>query len=444
MIPRYSRLQLRQIFSDEKRFDTWLRIELAACEAMEQVPGSYVPKGTAAALRKASAALTWDLGRLAEIESQTQHDVVAFLTYVEEQLGEKARFLHLGMTSSDVLDTSLALLLKEATEEILKGIDGKLLPSLQKKAELYRHTPLMGRSHGIHAEPIALGVVFASFYTEVRRAKKRIEQALATISVGKISGVVGVYGSGLLSPSVELQALSTLGLSPEPVSTQVLPRDRHAELFLAMALLGAAIERMALTIRHWQRTEVGEAEEAFGTKQKGSSAMPHKKNPVLSENLCGLARLLRSQAFASVENVALWHERDISHSSVERIIAPDIPMLADFMVHRAAHLIENLVVKPERMKQNLDRTSGLYCSEKVMLALITKGLSRQAAYEIVQRNALLALSEPDKKFQDLLSKDPDIQKHLSPKELSSCFELSHHLRHIDEIFARVFSNEDNS
>jgi len=309
---------------------------------------------------------------------------------------------------------------------------------------LHRNTPMMGRSHGIHAEPITAGVVFAGFYAEQTRAVLRLRHALVAISVGKLSGVVGVYGSGQLSPTVEARSLAKLGLSAETISTQIIPRDRHAELFLALALLAASIERLAVTVRHWQRTEVGEAEEAFGAKQKGSSAMPHKKNPVLSENLCGLARLLRAEAMSSLENVALWHERDISHSSVERVIAPDVTTLADFMVARATDLVKNLVIKPDRMLQNMNGTEGLAFSEKVLLSLVQKGLSRQSAYEIVQRNAMRSQPGLGKRFKDSLWEDEEVRKILSASELDGCFDTKHHLRHIDEMFERTFGSSEDA
>jgi adenylosuccinate lyase len=342
------------------------------------------------------------------------------------------------MTSSDVLDTSLAVLLTAAVDELLGDLD-QLAAALAARAEEHRQTPLIGRSHGVHAEPTTLGLVFAGLHAETRRNRARLEAARANIAVGKIAGAVGTYAN--LSPVIERMALVRLGLRPETVPTQVVARDRHAELFGALALIGASVERLALQVRHWQRTEVGEAEEAFGKGQKGSSAMPHKKNPILSENLTGLARLLRAYAGAALEDVALWHERDISHSSVERVIAPDATTLADFMLRRATGLVESLVVHPVRMLKNLTLSGGLIFSEGVMLALIKTGLARQAAYEIVQRAALRARTEGGD-FKALLAGDPAVAERLDARTLEGCFDLGHHLRYVDAIFERTMGRED--
>ena len=347
MIPRYTRKELVELWSDGHRYETWLRVELAACAEMEKA--GTVPAGTTAAVR-AKAAGTLDPARILEHEERTRHDVIAFLTHVEELAGEPARWLHLGMTSSDVLDASFAIQLVEAADQILAGVD------LLRRADEHRATVAIGRSHGIHAEPITAGLVFAGWYAELGRAKAALVSARQEVAVGKIAGAVGTYAN--LEPAVEQAALASLGLRPEVVPTQVVARDRHAAFFLALARLGTAVERLAVTVRHWQRTEVGEATEAFGKGQKGSSAMPHKKNPILSENLCGIARLLRSYANAAMEDVALWHERDISHSSVERVIGPDATGLADFMVRRAAGLVDGLVVNAARMRENLDQARG--------------------------------------------------------------------------------------
>jgi adenylosuccinate lyase len=433
MIARYTRPALARIWSDQARFDTWLRVELAACEAMEAA-GS-VPGGTAAAVH-ARATGKLDPARILEHEERTRHDVIAFLTYVEELAGEPARWLHLGMTSSDVLDASFALQLLAATDEIVEGAD-LLLAACRRRAEEHRATPAIGRSHGIHAEPITAGLVFAGFYAEVGRARRAVAAARHGVAVGKIAGAVGTYAN--LDPRVEAEALRALGLRPEVVPTQVVARDRHAALFQALARLGTAVERIALTVRHWQRTEVGEATEAFGKGQKGSSAMPHKKNPILSENLCGIARLLRSYADAAMEDVALWHERDISHSSVERVIGPDGTGLADFMVRRAASLVDGLVVNAERMKRNLDLTGGLYFSEAVMLTLVRKGMARQAAYELVQRSALRAVAG-EGSFRALLGADPELAAKLSPGEIDKAFDLEHHLRHAGAIIDRALAD----
>ena len=459
MIARYSRPKLNTIWSDAHRYDVWLRVELAACEAMEGA--GTVPAGTTAAVR-AAAEGKLNPDRILEHEERTKHDVIAFLTHVEELAGEPARWLHLGMTSSDVLDASLAIQLVEATGEILDGID-LLRTACRKRAIEHRATPTIGRSHGIHAEPITAGLVFAGFYAELGRARRALAQARDEIAVGKIAGAVGTYAN--LDPAIEKRALTALSLRPETVPTQIVSRDRHAAYFQALARVGASIERIALCVRHWQRTEVGEAQEAFGKGQKGSSAMPHKKNPILSENLCGLARLLRSYAQAALENVALWHERDISHSSVERVIGPDATGLCDFMVRRAAGLIDGLIVNAERMRHNLDLTGGLFFSEAVMLQLVRGGLPRQTAYEIVQRNALRAVeaqshapaqshasphqthAQPQGSgrdgggvgFRALLAADPEVRSRLSSADIDRAFDLEHHLRYAGEIIDRALA-----
>ncbi|HSZ84299.1 MAG TPA: adenylosuccinate lyase [Polyangia bacterium] len=435
MIARYTRPELLRLWSDQYRFDTWLRVELSACEAMEAA-GS-VPAGTAAAV-SAKATGKLDPARILEHEERTRHDVIAFLTHVEELAGEPARWLHLGMTSSDVLDAALAVQLVAATDEILAGVD-LLSAACRRRAEEHRATPAIGRSHGIHAEPITAGLVFAGFYAEVGRARRALVAARHEVAVGKIAGAVGTYAN--LDPKIEVQALAVLGLRPETVPTQIVSRDRHAALFQALARLGTAVERIAITVRHWQRTEVGEAMEAFGKGQKGSSAMPHKKNPILSENLCGIARLLRSYADTSMENVALWHERDISHSSVERVIGPDATGLADFMVRRAAVLVDGLVVNAARMKKNLELTGGLYFSEAVMLTLVRKGMARQAAYELVQRNALKAVAG-EGSFRALLGADAELGAKLTAAEIDQAFDLEHHLRHAGAIIDRALAETD--
>jgi len=437
MIDRYSRKELRQLWSDQRRYDVWLDVELAACSAMER-EGS-VPAGTAARVRD-KAAGKLNPARILEIEERTRHDVIAFLTHVEELAGADARWLHLGMTSSDVLDSSLGILLGAATDEILGGLE-LLMAALKKRANEHRHTAMIGRSHGIHAEPVTLGIVFAGFYAEARRNRRRLVAARKNIAVGKIAGAVGTYAN--VSPTVEKEALAALGLRPETVATQIVQRDRHAELFDALALVGASVEKLAIQIRHWQRTEVGEAEEAFGKGQKGSSAMPHKKNPILSENLTGLARMLRGYAVPALENVALWHERDISHSSVERMIAPDATSLADFMLRRAATLVDGLVVHAPRMQKNLQLTGGLIFSEGVMLSLVRTGLPRQTAYEIVQRSALRARDEGGD-FKSLLAADPEVSGRLPAGALDAAFNLEHHLRHADRIIDRALTDEDET
>jgi adenylosuccinate lyase len=440
MIPRYSRPELAALWDDRYRFELWLEIELAVCRAMERA--GTVPEGTSARIHGAATGRL-DPMRILEIEATTRHDVIAFLTHVEELAGEPARWLHLGMTSSDVLDSALAIQTGRALDRILDAI-ARLLAALAARAREHARTPMIGRSHGIHAEPITAGLTFARWYAEVARAAERLAHAAHTIAVGKIAGAVGVYGN--LDPQIEVEALGELGLAPETVATQIVARDRHAEVLCALALLGTAIEQIALGVRHWQRTEVGEAEEGFGAGQKGSSAMPHKKNPILSENLCGLARLLRSYAQAGLDNVALWHERDISHSSVERVVMPDATVLADFMAARATSLIDGLVVHPSRMRANLDRTGGLYFSEAVLLALVRTGLARQDAYAMVQRAALAAIHEAAAagqvgalpgRFRVLLGADPEIAARLADGQLDALFDLEHHLRHVPAILERT-------
>jgi adenylosuccinate lyase len=435
MIDRYTRPALAELWSDTRRYETWLQVELAACEAMEEA--GTVPAGTAAAVRVAAAGKL-DPAAILDIEAQTRHDVIAFLTHVEKLAGEPARWLHLGMTSSDVLDAALAILLREAADEILQGVD-LLRAACARRAEEQRATPMIGRSHGIHAEPITAGLVFAGFVSELGRARQALVNARDEIAVGKIAGAVGTYAS--LDPAIEARALARLGLKPEVVPTQIVARDRHAGYFAALARLGTAIERIALTVRHWQRTEVGEATEAFKAGQKGSSAMPHKKNPILSENLAGLARLLRAYAGAALENVALWHERDISHSSVERVVGPDATGIADFMVRRAAGLVDGLVINPARMRQNLGLTGGLFFSEGVMLALVRTGLARQEAYVMVQRNALGAM-EGGASYRDRLGQDPDIAARLAPADIDRVFDLDHHLRWSGAIIDRALRDQD--
>ncbi len=440
MIARYSRPELAALWTDSYRFELWLEIELAACRAMERA--GTVPDGTADRVR-AAAAGKLDSERILAIEAPTRHDVFAFLTHVEELAGEPARWLHLGMTSSDVLDSALALQTMRALDQVLARVQ-LLTTALAAKAREHARTPMIGRSHGIHAEPITAGLTFARWHAEIVRAGERVARSRTAIAVGKIAGAVGVYGN--LDPQIEAEALGALGLAPETVATQIVARDRHAEVLNALALLGTAIEQIALGVRHWMRTEVGEAEEGFGKGQKGSSAMPHKKNPILSENLTGLARLLRSYAGAGLEDVALWHERDITHSSVERVIMPDSTILADFMTGRATTLVEGLVVHPSRMRANLDRTGGLYFSEAVLLALVRTGLARQEAYVMVQRAAMAAIGEAATegqvgarpgRFRALLGADPEVASRLDAAALDACFDLEHHLRHAAVILERA-------
>jgi adenylosuccinate lyase len=432
MIPRYSRPAMVALWTPERRYQTWLQVELAAGRAMAQaglVPEQAIEECAA----KGGTLGPKDAARIDEIEKTTRHDVIAFLTFLEERIGPSARHLHFGMTSSDVLDTSLALLLRDAADLLLAGVD-QAREAVIKRALEHKRTPCIGRSHGIHAEPITFGWKLAVWVDELARARARIERARETIAVGKLSGAVGTFAH--LPPAIEEKAMSSLGLSPEPASTQIVQRDRHAEYFAALALAGSSIEKFAVEIRHLQRTEVREAEEPFAKGQKGSSAMPHKRNPILSENLTGLARLLRGYALSAMEDVPLWHERDISHSSVERVIGPDATVTLDFMLHRFAGLIEGLRVYPERMRQNLELTRGLVFSQPVLLKLIEKGMERQAAYGVVQRNAMKVWDE-DGDFRSLLAADPEVNALLQPQELAKCFDLDHALRQVDAVFERV-------
>ena len=428
MIPRYTPNDFAALWSSERRYKTWLEVELCACEAMEQA--KLVPRRTAAKIRQKKIKISPE--RIEEIERTTRHDVIAFLTHVEEQAGEPARWLHRGMTSSDVLDTSLAILLRDAADMLLARCD-KLLSALAKRAREHKRTPMIGRSHGIFAEPITFGLAFAGHHAEIARGRARLERARAEIAVGKIAGAVGTYAH--LTPTIEARALKKLGLRAETVSTQVVARDRHAAFFSALAIVAAGIERFATNVRHWQRSEVGEAEEAFAVGQKGSSAMPHKRNPIASENLVGLARIVRSAVIPALEDVALWHERDISHSSVERMIAPDATTTLGYMLDRATALATGLVVYKEKLKKNLDAAGELYFSEAVMLALVESGMARQDAYVLVQRNAMKAW-KGDGRFRDNLAKDADVMTRLDKRQLAKLFNLKHALGHVPAIIAR--------
>jgi adenylosuccinate lyase len=432
MIPRYTPPDLAALWSPERRFQIWLEVELAACDAMEDA--GLVPKGTAGRIRDKKLVL--DPARIEEIERTTKHDVIAFLTHVEELAGHDARWLHRGMTSSDVLDTSFAIQLRDATDGLIKRTTA-LLEAFAKRAREHAKTPMIGRSHGIFAEPVTFGLALAGHHAELARGRERLVRAREQIAVGKIAGAVGTYAH--LSPAVEKAALGALGLRAETVSTQIVARDRHAELFCAMALVAAGIERFATNMRHWQRSEVGEAEEAFTVGQKGSSAMPHKRNPILSENLCGLARVVRANCIPALENVPLWHERDISHSSVERMIAPDTTATLAFMLDRSRSLVEGLVVYPERLKENLGRAAELYFSEAVLLALVESGMARQEAYVLVQRNAMRAW-RGDGAFRDNLAADADVSAKLSKEKLGTLFDLDHALQHVPGIVERALDD----
>jgi adenylosuccinate lyase len=429
MIPRYSRPQMSAIWEPENRYRIWLAIEIYACEALEAA--RVIPAGVAQALRERGR---FDVARIDEIERETKHDVIAFLTDVAEHVGPEARFVHQGLTSSDVLDTCLAVQLKEATDLLLADIDA-LLAVLKRRAFEHKDTLCIGRSHGVHAEPTTFGLKLAGFYAEFQRARRRLAHAQAEIATCAISGAVGTFAN--VQPAVEAHVAERLGLAPEPVSTQVIPRDRHAMFFATLAVIASSVERLALEIRHLQRTEVREAEEYFAPGQKGSSAMPHKRNPVLSENLTGLARVVRATVVPALENVALWHERDISHSAVERVIAPDATIALDFALARLTGLIDRLVVYPVVMRANLNRLGGLHNSQRVLLALTQAGLSREAAYAAVQRNAMKAW-DGEGRFADLLAADPEVSRALSPETLGAQFDDAYHLKHVDAIFARVF------
>jgi len=436
MIPRYTRPEMGRIWTPERRFRIWLDVELAACEAMVEL--REVPAEDLQALRRAFDGYAFtaaDVERIDGIEKTVKHDVIAFLTFVEEKGGPAARHLHKGMTSSDVLDTTLAVQLREATALLLAGID-RVLAAVKRRAFEHRRTPMMGRSHGIHAEPVTFGLKLAGWYDAWARRRASIESAGRTVAVGKISGAVGTFAN--VDPRVEAFVMKRLGLEGgEGAATQVVNRDRHAEYFTALAVAGATLEQQATEVRHLQRTEVREVEEPFTPGQKGSSAMPHKRNPILSENLTGLARLLRAWSVAAMEDVALWHERDISHSSVERVIAPDATIALDFALHRFARMVEDLRVYPERMRENLEITGGLYEAQRVLLALVGKGVGRQEGYVFVQRNAMKVWEEKVD-FRAALKSDPDVRKVLSEAEIDACFALDHHLKHVDEIFRRVF------
>jgi adenylosuccinate lyase len=432
MISRYTRPIMAKIWSPENKYQKWLEVEILACEALSRL-GHIPPKDLALIKKRAR----FSVERIEELEQITKHDVIAFLTNVAEHVGPASRHIHLGLTSSDVLDTSYAVLLKEAAEVMIEDL--KALRSVLKvQALAHKKTAMIGRSHGIHAEPVTFGLKMAIWYDETGRNLRRLVQAKETIAVGKISGAVGTFAH--ISPTVEAHVCRNLGLKPAPASSQIVQRDRYAEYFCTLAVIAGSIEKMAVEIRHLQRTEVLEAEEYFSRGQKGSSAMPHKRNPIASENLAGLARLVRGYALASLENQALWHERDISHSSVERVIGPDATTLLDYMLVRLTGLLKNLIVYPEHMKKNLGLTRGLPFSEGILLALTRKGITREEAYKVVQENAMKVWAG-EENFQELLKKDPRIKKWLTPKELTDLFDLSHTLKNVDLIFRRVFKKK---
>ena len=434
MIPRYSRPEMVKIWAPETRFRIWFEIEAHACDALAEI--GVIPKESAKAIWRKAGGVTFDVARIDEIEKVTKHDVIAFFTHLAEFIGPDARFVHQGMTSSDVLDTCLAVQLARASDILIADVDA-LLTALKRRAVEHKLTPTIGRSHGIHAEPTTFGVKLAQAYAEFSRARARLIAAKEEIATCAISGAVGTFAN--IDPRVEAHVAAKLGLKVEPVSTQVIPRDRHAAFFAALAVVASSVERLATEIRHLQRTEVLEAEEYFSPGQKGSSAMPHKRNPVLSENLTGLARIVRSAVVPALEDVALWHERDISHSSVERMIGPDATITLDFALARLAGVIDKLLVYPENMRKNLDRLGGLIHSQRVMLALTQKGVSREDAYTLVQRNAM-PVWRGEGEFLALLRADKDVAKALSGAELEALFDLGYHLKYVDTIFARVFGD----
>ena len=431
MIPRYTHPEMGRIWSDQRRYETWLLVEAAAAEAM--AAAGIVPAEAARDIRERGA---FDIARIEEIEQVTQHDVIAFTTAVAEHVGASARWMHFGMTSSDVIDTAQALQMREACDVILKDL-AAASEAVQERAIEYRMTPMIGRTHGVHAEPMTFGLKLALWYAELARDIARVQRARETISVGKISGAVGTYAH--LPPSVEADVCARLGLEPAPVASQVIQRDRHAELLSALAITAASLEKFALEIRGLQKTEIGEVEEPFGKGQKGSSAMPHKRNPIGCEQIVGLARLIRGNCQAAFENIALWHERDISHSSVERVILPDSFIALDHMLRRFTRIARGMVVHADRMRENLNRSRGVVFSGTVLLELAQKGVSREQAYEWVQRNAMLSFAE-QRDFKTLLESDTDITRVLTKAEIERAFDLHEQFRHVDHIFDRVFAS----
>jgi adenylosuccinate lyase len=429
MIPRYSRPEMGRVWEDERKLQRWLDVELAVCDALAS--RGQIPKQAAATIR---AKARFEVARVREIEATVQHDVIAFLTNVAENVGPEARYIHLGLTSNDIVDTAQALQMVEAGDLLIKGLEG-LAAAIEKRAFEHKDTVMVGRTHGIHAEPTTFGLVLALWHAETRRNIDRLSGAKRRVAVGKLSGAVGTFAH--LDPDVEAAALGSLGLDPVPIASQVVQRDRHAEYLAVLAIAGTSIERFATEIRHLQRTEVGEVEEPFGAGQKGSSAMPHKKNPVGCEQMSGLARLLRAYLQVGLENIPLWHERDISHSSAERIILPDACILLDYMVGRFTRIVAGMVVHPEAMRRNLESSGGLIFSGTVLLELAKKGVLRDEAYGWVQAAAMQARSGGED-FRRLLMKDPNVSRHLAPEEIDRCFDVRHHLRHVDALFRRTF------
>lgn len=429
MITRYTHPEMGRIWSEESNFQKWLDVEILAAEAWARL--GRVPKAAIARIRKRAR---FNVERIRELEAEVKHEIIAFLSCVAESIGDDARFLHIGMTSSDVMDTALAIQLKEASALLLQDMH-RLMKILRRQALKYKWTVMIGRTHGVHAEPITFGLKLALWYQEVARNLARLEKAVDDVAVGQISGAVGTFAQ--ISPKVEAHVCRKSGLKPAPVSNQIIQRDRHAYFFTTLAVMASSLEKFAVEVRHLQRTEVQEAEEPFTRGQKGSSAMPHKRNPVLSENVSGLARLMRSYALAALENVALWHERDISHSSVERVIAPDATIVMDFMLRRMAYILENLCVYPENMLRNLEKSGGTVFSERVLLTLVDKGIARDAAYRMVQRHALKVGREGGDLKEELLN-DAEIRRYLSVRDIEEAWNVKHHLAHVNFIFRRVF------
>ncbi len=430
MIERYTLPEMGALWSDENKFQKWLEVEIAVCEVHAEM--GTIPKD---AVEQIKSRAKFSVERINEIEQTTNHDVIAFTTNLAENIGEPARFVHYGLTSSDVVDTANALLLRDACDLLLGKTDA-LLEVLKRRAFEFKNTPQIGRTHGIHAEPTSFGLTFALWYDETRRNRKRLQRAREAVAVGKISGAVGAFA--LLDPIVEERVCERLGLQPAPVSTQIIQRDNYADYLSTLAIIASSLDKFALNIRHWQRTEVSEAQERFAKGQKGSSAMPHKRNPIISERICGMARVVRANSLVGLENVALWHERDISHSSAERVVLPDSSIALDYMLHKATSLIDGLVVYPERMLQNLQATRGLVFSGQLLLALTQKGVSRETAYVWVQRNAMKVWDQ-NEDFHELLKNDEDIKGQLSAEEIEGVFNLQTYLRNVGPVFERVFS-----
>ncbi len=432
MIPRYTRPEMGQLWDPQNRFQKWLDVEIAACEAWHEL--GEIPADALAVIKRKAA---FSIDRIDEIEREVKHDVIAFLTSVAEYVGPESRFVHKGLTSSDVVDTALSLLMREAADRIIADLK-ELMAVLRLQAAAYKHVPCIGRSHGVHAEPMTFGLKFCLWFAEAERSLVRMRRAREIINVGKVSGAVGTFSN--IPPRLEEIVCEKLGLSPEPIATQVIQRDRHAEYMTTLALVAGLVEKISVEIRHLQRTEVREVEEPFSPGQKGSSAMPHKRNPVGCENLSGLARVVRSNAHAALENMPLWHERDISHSSVERVIIPDSTILVDYMLHRLTGILRNLHVYPERMRENMELSCGLFNSQRVLLALIQKGMTREEAYLVTQRNAMESW-RTKKPFIELLLADADVMKNLSAEELSAIFQLDNYLQYVDYLFERVFGKQ---